>query len=120
MTQPRGQTTRPRGVDGLLFAQVLDGTGNATYVGWPEVRAWTSGGATMWVHLDRHGEGSRRWLERESGLEDVVVEELLANFTRIWRLSPAGSLLQPERNCFDQERIASCSRQQLVRKRLQD
>ena len=93
MTRDRGGTTRPEDRGGLLFAQVLDGTGNATYVSWSEVRTWKPGRETMWVHLERRGRESRRWLEEESGLEDVVVEELLSEATRPNLIALAEGLL---------------------------
>ncbi len=36
----------------------------------------------VWLHLDRHGDGTRRWLVEGSGLDTSIVEELLAESTR--------------------------------------
>lgn len=48
---------------------------------WEDVsREWRSGG--MWLHLDRTQPRVRDWLERESGIDPVVVDALLAEETR--------------------------------------
>lgn len=78
-------TTRPdrhTSVNGLVAAQMLDGSGHARSVGWKEIRAWEPAQGTLWVHLDRKGAESRRWLLEKSDLEGVVIEELLADASR--------------------------------------
>lgn len=68
--------------DGLVAARLFDGEGGGTALDWDGLRAWTSGQGFLWVHLDRAGEGARRWLERESGLPPLVRDALLTDDTR--------------------------------------
>ncbi len=69
-------------MNGLVAAQLLDGAGGARSGGWREVRSWNPDQGTLWVHLDRHGAEARRWLQDKSGLDQVVVKELLADASR--------------------------------------
>ena len=66
----------------LVFAYVLDGKGGAKRIDWKEIRAWNPESETIWVHLDRAGTESQRWLEDESGVSRVVCEALLAGASR--------------------------------------
>ena len=71
------------GSDGLIAAYILDGDGGGELIDdWDEIRAWEPGSGTIWVHLDRMGMQSRRWIEQESGLDSVVAEALLADASR--------------------------------------
>ena len=69
--------------DGLVCAYILDGTGNARTIGWDEIQARQPGSpGALWVHIDRAGAEAKRWLEQDSGVDDVVVEQLLADVSR--------------------------------------
>ncbi len=68
--------------NGLICAYVLDETGRGRSLGWDGIAAWRPEDGVLWVHLDRGGEESRRWLGRTSGLPPTVVEALLAEETR--------------------------------------
>lgn len=67
---------------GLVYAAVLDGKGGARDLDWAGVNAWAAGEGPIWVHLQRESEEARRWLGEESGLDEVVVDALLADETR--------------------------------------
>lgn len=69
-------------MNGLVAAQLLDGTGGARTVGWRDIRDWGPERGALWIHLDRHGHEARRWLREKSGLDEVVVKELLADASR--------------------------------------
>ena len=77
------------GGDGLIVGLLLDGKGGARKVGWDEVRAWTPDAGVLWVHLNRTKDDARGYIERGAGLDDVVVEALLAPDTRP-RVVPQG------------------------------
>ncbi|HZD25001.1 MAG TPA: zinc transporter ZntB [Alphaproteobacteria bacterium] len=68
--------------DGLVHAMRLDGAGGSMALDWQGLAAWRPGDGPLWVHLDRTVANTRRWLERDSGLEPLVVEALLQEETR--------------------------------------
>ncbi len=67
---------------GLIYAFILDGTGGGRQIGWDEIRQWEKNQGTLWVHLDYSVEQVRRWVETESGLDEVSAELLLTEETR--------------------------------------
>lgn len=67
---------------GPICAFVLDGKGGGRGVGWDGIRTWRPEDGTLWVHLDRNDERSRRWLAEESGLDPISAEALLEEETR--------------------------------------
>ena len=68
--------------DGMQFACVINGDGSATSIGWPEVEAWSDGGAGFWVHLNKDAPRVRSWIVERSGLSKVTTEALLAPESR--------------------------------------
>jgi zinc transporter len=68
--------------NGLAYAYVLDGQGGGRPLDWAGIRGWSPADGVLWVHLDRHGQASQDWLHRESGLDPIVCEALLADETR--------------------------------------
>lgn len=68
--------------DGLIHALLLDGSGGAAEGGWELVHGGVDAAGAVWVHLLHESEVARRWLREESGLDDIVVEALLAQDTR--------------------------------------
>ncbi|MEM0913254.1 MAG: zinc transporter ZntB [Planctomycetota bacterium] len=68
--------------DALIFAMILDGRGGGRAVGWDDIASWTPQAGPLWLHLDRSHEQTRRWLEQRSGLDELVVDSLLAEDTR--------------------------------------
>jgi zinc transporter len=68
--------------DGLISAYVLDGRGGGREVGWAEIDTWQPQAGCLWVHLDRTGTESRRWLTERSGIDPLACEALLADETR--------------------------------------
>ena len=65
-----------------MFAGLLDGRGGIRQRDWDGVRRWRPSEGVMWVHLDYGFEESRAWLLRESGVELVACEALLADDPR--------------------------------------
>lgn len=63
---------------GLVCAYRLDGKGGGQALGWPELAAWQPGDGLLWVHLDFTAAEARRWLLEDSGLDDNILEALLA------------------------------------------
>lgn len=65
---------------GLICAYRLDtGTGP---LDWGQVREEWKGDGVLWVHLLMSEERAQEWLSKESGLDPLVVEALLADETR--------------------------------------
>jgi zinc transporter len=75
--------------DGLIVGLLLDGKGGAREVDWPEIRAWTPEAGVLWLHLNRTKEDAERYIRAEAGLDEIVVEALLAPDTRP-RVAPQG------------------------------
>lgn len=66
----------------MVRAWLLDGRGGGRQLDWREVTAWTPDQGPLWVHLDRQHPETRRWLREDSGLDELVVEAVLAEETR--------------------------------------
>ena len=79
--------------DGLICAFVLDGEGGGREVGWPEIEAWQPGQGLLWLHLDRVGGRTRRWLDEDSGIDPVVRRALLQEEVRPRALTLGDDLL---------------------------
>jgi zinc transporter len=75
--------------DGLISGLLLDGKGGAREVEWADVRSWTPDQGVLWVHLNRTKDDSDHYIRREAGLDEVVVDALLAADTRP-RVTPQG------------------------------
>lgn len=67
---------------GMVNAFVLDGQGGGTPLDLAGVRAWTPANGVLWIHFDLEHPGTKLWLEEESELEDIYVENLVAIETR--------------------------------------
>ena len=65
--------------DGLVHGFELDGAGGVRRIGLPEAAAGTG---PLWLHLDYSEPDSREWIQRESGVGEVIAEALLAEDTR--------------------------------------
>jgi zinc transporter len=68
--------------DGLICAYLLDGQGGGREIGWPEIEAWHPGKGLLWIHLDRTGGETRRWLVEESQIDPVIRRGLLQEDVR--------------------------------------
>ena len=68
--------------DGLVAAYLLDGKGGGCELDWEGIRRWSPADGLLWVHLDYQGPVARAWLERESELDGVLAQALLAEETR--------------------------------------
>jgi zinc transporter len=66
----------------FLHSCILDGTGGARFIEPVAVAGWTKDQGVLWVHLDINDEPSRSWLAENSGLDNTIVESLLADETR--------------------------------------
>ena len=74
----------------LICAYLLDGEGGGQSFGWTEIQAWKPEDGVLWVHLDRKGGKTRRWLEDQSGVDPIVGRALLEEGVRP-RILPVGS-----------------------------
>jgi len=79
--------------DGLISGFLLDGQGGGTEVGWQAIRDWQPDRGVLWVHLDRNSERACRWVDAESGLDEVTADALLAEETRPRAVAMAQGLL---------------------------
>jgi zinc transporter len=86
------RTTTPAG-DGLICAYLLDGGGGGRELGWTEIRSWRPEQGLLWLHLDRTGSASRRWLHEDSGLDALIRDALLAEEVRPRELAVDEALL---------------------------
>ena len=78
----------------FLHSYLLDGRGGRRILDASGVAAWTPDAGLLWVHIDVDDESGRRWLERDSGLPETVIESLLAAETRPRsQINDAGSLV---------------------------
>ncbi len=68
--------------DGLICAFILDGKGGGREIDWPEISVWTPDQGVLWVHLDRTGTKTRRWLAEESRIDPVICQTLLQEEVR--------------------------------------
>lgn len=79
---------------GLIFAYLLDGQGGGRAVGWEEIRAHSpEREGILWLHCHPQGSVSRPWLERESGIDPVLVETLLEEENRPRRVVRGNAML---------------------------
>lgn len=67
--------------NGILFAWRLD-DGGAVALDGSDVDGRGPEAGTLWVHLDRTLNGTRRWLLEQAGLDELVVDALLDEETR--------------------------------------
>lgn len=67
---------------GLICAYLLDGEGSGRETGWEEVRSWKPERGLLWVHLNHNESVAQEWLRKESGLDAVACDALLANDPR--------------------------------------
>lgn len=79
--------------DGLICAYLLDGEGGGQEVGWPAIRSWRAEQGLLWVHLDRIGGETLRWLHEDSGLDPLMREALLTEEVRPRELAVDDALL---------------------------
>ena len=68
--------------DSLICAYAFDGHGGARALDWTGIRSQPAGEGWLWIHLQREAPASREWLERESGLDEVLCEALLSSESR--------------------------------------
>jgi zinc transporter len=68
--------------NGLIFACLLDGKGQARPVGWTGIRDWRKEDGPLWIHLDRADPAALQWLRADSGLTPVTIEAITAVETR--------------------------------------
>ncbi len=68
---------------GLIHGLLLDGRGGARPIGWKEINDWTPAEkGLLWIHLSCNAPEATQWLERQSGLEPLIVDALLSEGTR--------------------------------------
>lgn len=79
--------------DGLLQARLLNGNSADQHLDWQAINRWTPETGLLWVHLDFTHQRAREWLSRESGLDPLVADALIADETRPRCVPLAGGLL---------------------------
>lgn len=78
---------------GLVSGYILGKDGTGKTAGWEDVRAFTPEQGILWIHLDYRSEHVRDWLIRESGIDPLLCEALLAEETRPRVVSSGNALL---------------------------
>ncbi len=67
---------------GLLYSYLLDGSGGGTIQDWDQIKQWQPQQGMLWIHLEYSNPFVQEWLLKESGLDEVSAEALLAEETR--------------------------------------
>ncbi|MCW8963104.1 MAG: zinc transporter ZntB [Gammaproteobacteria bacterium] len=75
--------------NGLINAILLDGKGGGRQLDWSGVNQWTPNQGAIWIHLDFTTDEAQSWLGKESGLDPLIIDALIADETRP-RCSPNG------------------------------
>jgi len=70
------------GENSLIVGYILDGLGGGRKIDWQGVRDWTPEQGALWVHLDLLMESAREWLSKDSGLDSITVNGMIADETR--------------------------------------
>lgn len=68
--------------NGLIFAFVLDGQGGGKAIEWQDIRTWSEDDGILWMHLDYTAPDAEKWLNEESGLDEVTVSVLISEDPR--------------------------------------
>lgn len=67
---------------GLVASYLMDGHGRGEPLDWHGIARWRPEQGVLWVHLNRDSADSQAWLRDQSGIDEVVVDALLAESTR--------------------------------------
>ena len=68
--------------NGFLLCRVLDRKGGSRDIGPDDIGSLDESDGLLWVHLDFEAEGAANWLRNSSGLDDTVVDAMLAADSR--------------------------------------
>jgi zinc transporter len=68
--------------ESLIHACILKGDGSQQILDWDGIANWSQEQGTLWMHLDYTAEKSIDWLRKQSGLDSIVIDSLLAEETR--------------------------------------
>ncbi|MBT8083323.1 MAG: zinc transporter ZntB [Gammaproteobacteria bacterium] len=77
----------------FLHCCILNRRGGSVDIDFASMRQWNKDQGILWVHIEVGDDASRTWLANDSGLEQPVVEALLADETRPRSLATAQGLL---------------------------
>jgi len=66
----------------FLYNCLLDRHGGASDIDSTSIPDWSADKGVLWLHLDIRNNAARRWLQEDSGLDESVIEALLAQETR--------------------------------------
>ena len=78
---------------GLIHAKLLNGTGGASDVPWPEAEGWTGEPGCLWLHFNYEEPECRDWLVNRSGLNDIASAALITPETRPRAINRGDNLL---------------------------
>ena len=78
---------------GLICAFDLDGKGAGRELSWQEIHEAGQADLVRWIHLDHSAQDSKSWLAGESGLDETIIDALLAAETRPRCLETAEGIL---------------------------
>lgn len=79
--------------EGFLHSYILDGRGGARSVDLERVGQWSKEQGVLWIHLDVNDDMSRQWLADAGGIQQYVVDTMLAEETRPRSLATDQGLL---------------------------
>ncbi len=66
----------------FVFAFLLDNNGGGKSIGFQDVKNWDASQGTVWVHLNYTGSEVQQWLNKNSGIDPIIVKALTAEETR--------------------------------------
>jgi zinc transporter len=79
--------------DGIVFAYILKGKGSETFADWEKIKKWKPEQGVQWLHLDYMNDKVQNWLSKESGIDPVMCEALIAEDTRPRVVTAQNSML---------------------------
>ncbi|KAB0285567.1 zinc transporter ZntB [Vibrio fortis] len=79
--------------NGLIHAMLLDGAGGGEFLSWEQVTNIDDGQPGLWLHFDYSEPEAQRWIQNNSGLNDIAVDGLLNPNNRPHVLTRANNLL---------------------------
>ena len=68
--------------EALIAAYILDGKGGGKKIGWKEIEQWQPEQGYLWVHLNHTTRKARQWLLKESGLDKLTAQAMVAQESR--------------------------------------
>ena len=63
--------------DWLVYSFLLDGKGGGSLLSMDDFKAWKPAKGILWMHIDLDTAGAKEWLSQKSGIDELIVENIL-------------------------------------------